>query len=242
MSRPGASRCIGGRPHLLLGARKIRHFCQQASEFEEQVDITKFMKFLPLRQTKEGFPLTVLLGQPVGQPDGWYRIPWINFSSEKLALETLGQYSLVEDGKADWQRAWHGTKIEALYSIMYHGKLAATHSLERGDRWLKNTCGVYVHKDDTGHKVLNCMRFVPLCKDGVFWGAKWELQVDRSDRVPAAKLRTDQWVQRERSVRLVALWVCGLTHSKMEYGSDAQAVWDRMLEARPLFQEFAEES
>ena len=89
---------------------------------------------------------------------------------------------------------------------------------------------------------MNYLCFVPLCKDGVFWGAKWELQVDRSDRVLAAKLRTDQWVQRERSVRLVALWVCGLTHSKMEDGSDTQAVWDPMLEAHPLFQEFAENS
>ena len=38
------------------------------------------------------------------------------------------------------------------------------------------------------------MRWVPLCLDGVFWAAKFEVLVDRNHRVKVAR-KTDQWVQ-----------------------------------------------
>eukprot|EP00969_Alexandrium_andersonii_P190740 8425979-Alexandrium_andersonii.AAC.1 len=46
------------------------------------------------------------------------------------------------------------------------------------------------------------MRYTPLCRNGILWSAKWEVRVDRSDRI--AVKNTDQWVQPERSVQLVA--------------------------------------
>ena len=114
---------------------------------------------------------------------------------------------------------------------MYHGRLAPSCDASRGHRFFAGCPGVYVHKDSTAHKVGNYTRFVPLCSDGIFWAAKWELQVDRSDRVPAGK--TDQWVQEERSVRLVAFWLCGKTHQDMQDGSEVCEVWDPLLEANP---------
>ena len=61
-----------------------------------------------------------------------------------------------------WQRVWHGFKLEALYSILYHGKLLASSCKERGERFLDGLPGVYVHKDETVAKAGNYMRFVPL--------------------------------------------------------------------------------
>merc|ERR1719156_165799 len=38
--------------------------------------------------------------------------------------------------RPDAQRAWHGCKIEGLYSILYHGKLRESRDKGRGDRML----------------------------------------------------------------------------------------------------------
>eukprot|EP00969_Alexandrium_andersonii_P191776 8470079-Alexandrium_andersonii.AAC.1 len=48
----------------------------------------------------------------------------------------------------------------------------------------------------------------PASIDGVLWCVKWELAVDRSGRV-VPENKTDQWLQEERGVRLVALWIRG---------------------------------
>jgi len=205
---------------------------------EAKVDIQKFLNFLFLRLSRDGRPLTSLLGSPEEKPDGWFRLPWATFDAKALPEDSPGEMAF--DGKAEWQRAWHGPKLEGLYSIMYHGKLAASRNAEQGERLLKNLPGVYVHKDGTMDKVLNYARFVPLCRDGVFWCTKWELQVDRADRIDRSKHGTDQWVQEERSVRLVALWVLGRTHETMEEGFEVQEAWEPALEANPQSKRFAE--
>ena len=81
-----------------------------------------------------------------------------------------------------------------------------------------------MHKEGTALKAENYIRFVPLFGDGVFWAAKWELRVDRADRVKV-KHRTDQWVQRARSVHLVALWLCGRTSAEMHLGDEVTLSW-----------------
>ena len=90
--------------------------------------------------------------------------------------------------------------------------------------------GVYVHKDLTSYKTMHYTKFVNLCSDGVFWSATWEVQVDRSDRVPVSG--TDQWVQTPRSCRLVALWLCGCTADHLESGAQVAFQWDPLMEAR----------
>jgi len=116
---------------------------------------------------------------------------------------------------------------------MFHKGLTASDDVERGDRFFSRAPGVYCHKDGTCKKTLNYMRLVPLCRDGVFWGALWEVRVDRSDRIAVTK--TDQWVQRERSIRLAALWLFGRTIENMIPGLEISEVWDPRLEANPLW-------
>ena len=65
----------------------------------------------------------------------------------------------------------------------------------------------------------------------MFWAAVWEVRVNRSKRV--AKKDTDQWVQREGSVELVALWLRGRRHEDMEPGCELSEEWNPRLEANP---------
>lgn len=195
------------------------------------VDIRKFKKFLALRQSRDGRQLIDLLGEPEPMGDGAFRCAWKDFPGDaNMPEETTGDW----EGKADWQRAWHGCKLEALYSIMFHGRLRASNSASGGDRFWKEAPGVYCHKDGTKDKAQSYVRWVPLCRDGVFWSTYWELRVDRTDRVGMAKFKTDQWVQREGSVRLAALWVQGCTYEDMQGGYEVQEVWDPLLEANPF--------
>ncbi len=85
--------------------------------------------------------------------------------------------------QAEWARAWHGCKMQALYSIMFHGRLAASCDLERGDRFFAECPGVYCHKDATRFKAEFYASFAELCRDSVYWCCLWELNVDRADRV-----------------------------------------------------------
>eukprot|EP00969_Alexandrium_andersonii_P230655 10186344-Alexandrium_andersonii.AAC.1 len=81
--------------------------------------------------------------------------------------------------------------------------------------------GVYAHNNSKQHLAGSYnIRYVPLCRDGVLCGVKWELVVDRADRcIPDNK--TDQWIQTERSVRFVALWFRGATADQLQDGAEA---------------------
>jgi len=60
----------------------------------------------------------------------------------------------------------------------------------------------------------------------------WEVRVDRAEQV--TKKNTDQWIQRDGSVRLAALWLCGRRHEDMEPGAELNEAWNPMLEANPV--------
>jgi len=204
------------------------------------VDWRKVKEFLEKRIGPDGLPISTRLAWPpettmVGGKDEepaqhWFRCAWKGFSAGDLPMESPGEWSK----KAEWVKAWHGCKVEALYSIMYHGQLRESRNAGRGERFFGQFPGVYVHKDGTKHKTGSYTRFVPLCRDGVYWATVWEVMVDRADRVAVSASGTDQWVQRERSVRLVALWLCGRTALELEPGSEVAEVWDPNMEANPL--------
>jgi len=196
-----------------------------------EVDVGKVMQFFRIRKGPDGNPVSNLLGSPQYMEDqgGWFRLPWLAFNEVDLPSNSLGHHN---GGYADWQKAWHGCKFEALYSILYCGRLAASADADYGERFNDAAPGVYVHKDSLSHKVGFYMRFVPLCRDGIFWSARWEVRVDRSDRVVAKG--TDQWVQEERSVRLVALWLCGRRAEDLEVGWEVSRCWDPQMEANPF--------
>ncbi|CAK0870886.1 unnamed protein product [Prorocentrum cordatum] len=133
------------------------------------------LEFLRAREGPGGESVLSLLGPPLRQEDGWYSLQWRQFDRARQR----------EDGRARWVRAWHGCKLEALYSILYHGRLRASCDKSMGDRYFDGAPGIYVHKDATSRKAENYVRFVHLCGDGVFWAAKWEVVVDRRQSVAA---------------------------------------------------------
>merc|ERR1719265_1578289 len=155
------------------------------------------------------------------QARGWY----------SMTLRSFTQQEQARLGAEGWVRAWHGCKVEALYSILHHGRLFESRGEAAGERILQDAAGVYVHKDGTSLKAENYCRFVSLCNDGVFWAAKWEVRVAREQRVKIG--HKDQWCQREAGVQLAALWVCGRTAGEMEDGVTVSLSWSPELEANP---------
>ena len=188
-----------------------------------QADINAMLEFLRIRKGPDGQPVLGLLGPPRRQEDGWYSLQWKQFTKSKQK----------ELGHVGWERPWHGCKLEALYSILYHGRLRASCDKSRGDRYFDGAPGIYVHKDATSHKAENYVRFVHLCGDGIFWAAKWEVVVDREKRV-CVPHQTDQWVQSPDGVHLAALWVCRRAAEEMRDGDAVAREWRGELEANPL--------
>ena len=211
-------------------------FAQNINSSVEE-SLSRVREFLRARSGPDDLPILGRL-RDVSEDTGcygWYEFRWAPFEDaggmSSLPTASLGPYG---GGASDWQSAWHACKFEALYSIMYHGHLFASCDAKRGDRFFGKAPGVYLHKEATCSKTGNYFRFVPLCRDGVFWAALWEVMVDRSDRVAVSG--TDQWVQRERSVRLKALWLAGCTYGHMQPGTQVSESWDPLLEAHPMAQ------
>ena len=76
------------------------------------------------------------------------------------------------------------------------------------------------------------MRWIPICGDGLFWAAKWEVAYDSWGSAKRGK-RTDQLIQRADSVELTALWLSALSSSTMADGTPVQAHWHPQREANP---------
>ena len=115
-------------------------------------DVNDFLSFLHMRLGPDGRPVTYKLGEPQEIEIGLWRLPWTDFEEPTGAMGP-------RDGS--WERAWHGTKLEALYSIMFHGQLCASH-MEGSHRFFPNKPGVYCHGDHTQDKAASYARFVSL--------------------------------------------------------------------------------
>lgn len=209
----------------LYWSQNGRNLPFQRTPFGTHADAGQLLsRFLETRPGPGGVSLLQRLGLPLRHEDGWFSFSWAEFDLDaKANLEKNG-------GK--WKQAWHGFKIEALYSILYHKKLFASRDRELGERLFEGMPGVYVHKNRTSRKAENYMRFVPLCGDGIFWASKWEVLVDRKRGLDEHK-STDQWVQEEDSVQLVALWLCGRTSDEMRSGDQVSQRWFPEHEADP---------
>ena len=246
LARPGMAPEFDERAHgtplewnkfkpLIWSRRLSRKTCFWQSEtMYSSVDesITRVKEFLATRKGPDNTPISERL-QYAHADSGWYKFQWIPYEAaggeSSLPKTSPGPHG---DGFSDWQRAWHGCKFEALYSIMYHGRLFASCDAERGERFFRQAPGVYLHKDATCKKTGNYFRFVPLCNDGVFWAALWEVMIDRADRIVVK--HSDQWVQPERSVKLVALWLVGCQYEHMQSGWEVSEAWNPLLEAHPI--------
>jgi len=185
-------------------------------------------KFLSLRLDAEGEPVRARIGKPEEKNQGWWRFPW-------LGADGCGPIRADVCAGAGWERAWHGTKLEGLYSTMYHGRLFVSYEDVLGGRALQGMPGIYCHGDLLEYKAEHYTRFVPLLDDTVVWGPLWEVRVDKDRVVPRRGKKTDQWVQQEGSVELVALWVCGRHYGNLKAGSEELSLcWNPLLEANPV--------
>lgn len=194
----------------------------------EPADIHVFEAFLNKRPGPDGVPVRRRLGAARTEGGGWFRLAWMQ---EGRRAEQDGGQELPRCG--NWSRAWHGCKLESVYSILFNGGLVAGRDRGAGDRFFEGAPGIYVHKDGTASKSENYARFVDLCGDQIFWSTKWEVMVDRNRRVKAP-VNTDQWIQEAGSVCLVALWVCGRRPEEMALGAAvARKGWCSRLEANP---------
>ena len=187
-----------------------------------KADINTMLAFLRQRHDRDGIPVLERLEEPEEYQEGWWRLP-------------LKQDPSLADPPEDWPRAWHGSKVEALYSTMIHG-LQESRGEERGDRRLRGTDGVYLHKDENWGKVEYYAPFVQVCSDGVFWACRWEVRADRARRARVTG-KTDQWIQPADSIRTMALWLCGRVAKDMVQGAPVMALWIPRLEANPFDRE-----
>ena len=73
------------------------------------------------------------------------------------------------------------------------------------------------------------MRWIPMCGDGLFWAAKWEVVYASWGSVK----RTDQVIQSAESVELAALWLSVRSASMLPEGTPVQAKWSPEREANP---------
>lgn len=53
-------------------------------------------------------------------------------------------------GRTRWCKAWHRCKLEAVYSIMGHGRLRASWCMDQGHRFFENMPGVCALRDGEG--------------------------------------------------------------------------------------------
>ncbi|CAE7910915.1 unnamed protein product [Symbiodinium necroappetens] len=239
---------------LAWGANARYQLPQPPSSKACDSDVDRFLKsFFETRKGPDGKSLESLLGEPAAglqlrrlrvlvwfmcfrldpsqapYSDGWWRIPW-------MPMEDTYRKLLRQGG---WQRGWHGCKMEALYSIIYHGELFPSSDESKGDRMLAGCPGVYLHRDSLHHKaerrkmkVENYMRWIPMCGDGLFWAAKWEVVYASWGSVKRGK-RTDQVIQSAESVELAALWLSVRSASMLPEGTPVQAKWSPEREANP---------
>ena len=87
----------------------------------------------------------------------------------------------------------HGTKLEALYSVAYFGRLFESRHQSKGSVLFQGAPGISLHKDGTRHKLTITFGLRSCCPVGLFYAIKWEV---RTDRTALSKVRhtTEQWV------------------------------------------------
>ena len=209
--------------------RQAQHYEPGSFPVSPSERLADFYTLLDCRSDREGLPLSRRFGPALEVESNWFRLPWLSSGGDGVidALESEG-----------WVRAWHGTKLEALYSQIYFGRLFSSSSVQQGERFFSGSPGVYLHKDSTKHKAGHYMRFVQLAPSRQFFAIKWEVRTHRNYRVTVSR-QTDQWVQQPNSVILVALWVCSCHLTEMKGGLEFSPAWHPLLEANPYWPQTA---
>jgi hypothetical protein len=95
-----------------------------------------------------------------------YKIPWRNFDAHKLPKETEGGKGWTSS-EARWETAYHGTRMEGLFSTICDGRLRP------GPSRKLDKSGVFCFQKAKGHKACGHAVWMPLFEDGIFWRATW---------------------------------------------------------------------
>lgn len=188
-------------------------------------DVQHLLEWLHLRLAERH--LSKLLGPPDLRRDGWTRFEWL--PNRDCVGDCVKQLARVGDR---WVRAWHGSQLAALCSILHHERLFDSCRKDLGHRFDPGFPGVYCHLDATKNKAWpggSYSHFVPIFGDGTFWGITWELLVDSWHW---NKLRGDQCVQSASTMFIKALWVRGVTQEQLQAG-DHVRFWNPEHEANP---------
>ena len=229
----------GRRKKFLHEARWLRSTLEKSFE--------RMKTFLTIREDDAGTSILkkVMISDDARISKNQWRLPWREFE-DKGGEGALCPYSngpYAKNGKSEWVKAYHGCKMESLYSIMMHGKISATKDPARA-RTKDKSPAVYCHQEKTKNKVLNYARLVPMFKDGILWSAFWELWVDRSQQFDLTRATStstrDQWAQREESVRLAALWLVAYSVEEVPANSHVIECWDPLVEGNPCHSKFEE--
>jgi hypothetical protein len=100
------------------------------------------------------------MGLPIQRANGWWEFP------HRRELPPLPPGQTAKLG-------YHGTKMQALYSILYHGRLAASTSGEAGQAEgcgvIGKNEGVYFMSEEKKDKALHYSPWVEIFYDGVAW-------------------------------------------------------------------------
>ena len=192
-----------------------------------EITSEKILRWMEARPDRHGEPISKKVAEPEDRGEGWFRFRWLGFSEEALPKTS-------DNGACEWCVAWHGCKMESIYSIMYHSRLLASKSEEDGGRTKQGCAAIYVHKDGARRKAEGYSRWTPLFEDNNLWMPLLELKVDRGRKANLGKTgKTDQWAQAPGSVQLVALWMRGMKLDDMILGSQVSEVWNPLMEANP---------
>ena len=191
-----------------------------------QVDINQYYQWLRLRRFDDIETCADRLGTPSLEPEGWWRFP----------VNAPDGWKLTEEESKDdaFVRLWHGCKNYGVPNILRYG-LGCSFDKALGHNFFPGAPGIYAHDDDHAVKCENYSTYNSFLDDGVFWGAKLELRGDRNGRIP--KKDTDQVIQKEGTVRIVALWVQGLNlqtiRSDLWSYTDYEPTWESKNEPPP---------
>ena len=136
--------------YAIWNSRQAQHYEPGPFTFSPTERLADFYTFLDCRSDSEGLPVSRCFGPALEVEPHWFRLQWLPAGGDAVinAFQMEG-----------WARAWHGTKLEALCSQIYFGRLFSSSSAQLGERFFTGSPGVYFHKDSTRHKAGHYMQF-----------------------------------------------------------------------------------
>ena len=127
------------------------------------------------------------------------------------SMEGCVRYEFIPSKLIDtrgYKRFWHGSKLQTLWSVLYHGKLKGSNNLSRGEAYLGGKPGIYTHDDQGLPSCWNYVVHQELGMSGVLHAIIYELRcpenlAKKTPRNP----RAAQFTLPEESAVLTAVWI-----------------------------------